>query len=321
MATAQRWRVTSGDTEVQVAAENWLGALALGLPAIGMDLGDFGRLLCATEADGSAVARDPRTGAEIRVSAVDESAPPDFAMPTSSFASLYAPQLRASASAAGPVEVESSDDELTPLDAAIPAGATLAPAPAPPPAPVADEGVPAEITEEEPLPTAPPLDARLMDLFMELGEISASPTANDACLAALRVACNHVPADAGAVLVRTRQGNGLRFRAAMGPAARAVIDTVIPLDKGIAGFAYQLGVALVIDDAKRDSRHYGRVDRATGYTTRGVLAAPVRGDRGGTFGCVELLNPKRPFTPDDIEIVSRVGAALGEYLLAGYREG
>lgn len=315
--------MVSGDTEVQVAAENWLGALALGLPGVGLDLGDFGRLVCATEADGSAVARDPRTGAAIRVSAIDESAPPDLAMPTSSFAALYAPQLRAPPPATEPAPIESSDDELTPVDAAIPAHVrgTLAPEPAPePPPPVAPPASP-EITEEEevvPPVAAPPLDARLEDLFMELGEISASPTANDACLVALRIACNHVPADAGAVLIRTRQGDGLRFRAAMGPAARVVIDTVIPLDKGIAGFAYQLGLALVIDDAKRDSRHYGRVDRATGYTTRGVLAAPVRGDRGGTFGCVELLNPKRPFTPDDIEIVSRVGAALGEYLLAGY---
>ncbi|MBM4365771.1 MAG: GAF domain-containing protein [Deltaproteobacteria bacterium] len=312
MAALQRWRVSTGTGEVEIEAENWLGALAQGFPALGMDLGAFGRLVCATDADGGAVARDPRTGGEIRVDRVAVNEPPSLSMPTSSFAALYAPQLRAPPPASAPVELESSDDELTPIDAAIPANL-------PPPVPEV-EAQPDHTDETEPPQPPPPapLDTRLEDLFMELGEIASAPTANDACLVALKIASRHVPTDAGAVLIRTRHGDGLRFRAAMGPAARAVIDTVIPLDKGIAGFAYQLGLALAIDDAKRDSRHYGRVDRATGYTTRGVLAAPVRGDRGGTFGCVELLNPRRPFTADDIEIVSRVGAALGEYMLAGY---
>ncbi len=314
MAASQRWRVSTGSAEVEIEAENWLGALAQGFPALGMDLGAFGRLACATDAEGGAVARDPRTGGEIRVARVVENEPPSLTMPTSSFASLYAPQLRAPPPVTAPVELESSDDELTPIDAAVPANL------APPASALEADEQPEHTDETEPPPPAAPapLDTRLEDLFMELGEIASAPTANDACLVALKIASRHVPADAGAVLIRTRHGDGLRFRAAMGPAARAVIDTVIPLDKGIAGFAYQLGLAMAIDDAKRDSRHYGRVDRATGYTTRGVLAAPVRGDRGGTYGCVELLNPRRPFTADDIEIVSRVGAALGEYMLAGY---
>jgi len=311
--------VSTGSNEVEVAAENWLGALAQGIQTLGMDPSAFGRLVCATDANGGAVARDPNTGGEIRVDRVAENEPPSLSMPTSTFAALYAPQLRAPRPVTVPVEIESSADELTPIDATIPAQLPVPAPEIPVPAPEIEvQPVRAEETEP-PIPPPPtPLDTRLEELFMELGEIASSRGANDACLVALKIAARHVPADAGAVLIRTRQGDGLRFRAAMGPAAREVIDTVIPLDKGIAGFAYQLGLALAIDDAKRDSRHYGQVDRSSGYTTRGVLAAPVRGDRGGTFGCVELLNPRRPFTADDIEIVSRVGAALGEYMLAGY---
>ena len=94
MALTQDWRLSSGDAHADVQAENWLAALAAGLPAIGFDLGGLGRLVCATEADGSAVARDPRTGQEVRVVPLGVPVPPSFEMPISSFAAVSVPQGR-----------------------------------------------------------------------------------------------------------------------------------------------------------------------------------------------------------------------------------
>ena len=158
----------------------------------------------------------------------------------------------------------------------------------------------------------------LEDFFLRLGEISSATEVAQASAIALRITLDLVPAGAGATLIRTRAGNGLRFRAASGPAASKLIDTVIPLDRGIAGYVCQLGVGLSIADVRRDRRHDTRVDRSTGFDTRTLLAVPVRPDTGGVYGCIELLNPPRPFTDADLEVAARVGASLGTFLNSVY---
>lgn len=50
------------------------------------------------------------------------------------------------------------------------------------------------------------------------------------------------------------------------------------------------GTTLIVREVRDDPRHYGAVDRATGYVTRSLLAVPLRGT-GAPFGCIELLNP------------------------------
>lgn len=206
----------------------------------------------------------------------------------------------------------------------------LAPAPvlAPPPPLVMPAPVlpPREQEEAEPPPPPAPqtdmsamMAESLMEmLFLELGELSMAQGVAEASGIALRIVLEHVPAEAGAVLIRTRAGDGLRFRAASGPASRALIDTVIPLGKGIAGQVDHLGIGILIEDVRADVRHNNRVDRSTGFQTRSMLAVPVRADVGANYGCLELINPPRPFTGADFELAARVAASLGVFLHSAY---
>ncbi|MDP2314519.1 MAG: GAF domain-containing protein, partial [Pseudomonadota bacterium] len=163
-------------------------------------------------------------------------------------------------------------------------------------------------------------DDMVEDLFLRLGELSSCEGVAQASAVALRIVLDLVPAGASAVLIRTRSGDGLRFRAASGPAATRLIDSVIPLDRGIAGYVCQLGVGIALEDVHRDRRHDGRLDRSTGFTTRAMLAVPVRADTGAVYGCLELLNPPRPFTEGDFEVAARVAASLGSFLNSVYAE-
>jgi len=70
-----------------------------------------------------------------------------------------------------------------------------------------------------------------------------------------------------------------------------LVGTHIPVDQGIAGFAHTFGVAVIVEDARRDARHYKAVDRSTGYRTEAVLAVPIKAPGGASMGCMELLNP------------------------------
>ena len=68
-----------------------------------------------------------------------------------------------------------------------------------------------------------------------------------------------------------------------------------PLERGIAGWVARNGEPVRIEDAASDARFDPSVDRATGYTTRTILAVPIRdaaesGGRGPVRGVVQVLN-------------------------------
>lgn len=63
-----------------------------------------------------------------------------------------------------------------------------------------------------------------------------------------------------------------------------------PSRRGLAGAALH-GAALVhVDDAYTDPRFNPEVDRRTGYRTRSVLAAPIRGAGGEPVGVLQLIH-------------------------------
>jgi transcriptional regulator with GAF, ATPase, and Fis domain len=65
----------------------------------------------------------------------------------------------------------------------------------------------------------------------------------------------------------------------------------LPLERGIAGWVARTGEAVRIADAATDSRFDPSVDKATGYTTRAILAVPIREEgRGPVRGVVQVLN-------------------------------
>ena len=65
----------------------------------------------------------------------------------------------------------------------------------------------------------------------------------------------------------------------------------LPLDRGLAGWVARTGESVRIADAATDSRFDSSVDKATGYTTRAILAVPIREEAGGPVrGVVQVLN-------------------------------
>jgi len=65
----------------------------------------------------------------------------------------------------------------------------------------------------------------------------------------------------------------------------------LPLDRGIAGWVARTGDTVRIEDASRDPRFDSSVDKVTGYTTRTILAVPIREESGGPVrGVVQVLN-------------------------------
>jgi GAF domain-containing protein len=77
----------------------------------------------------------------------------------------------------------------------------------------------------------------------------------------------------------------------------------IPRGQGIVGRVASGGMLLNIPDAKSDSRFSASVDRRTGFQTRSVLAAPIRGHTGAVEGVLMAIN--RVVDGSDLASVSR----------------
>lgn len=73
---------------------------------------------------------------------------------------------------------------------------------------------------------------------------------------------------------------------------------------GIAGAAFQASEGLIIHDAYEDERFNREVDQETGYTTKSILASPVRNAKGEVIGVAQVLNKKDgQFTEMDLAVL------------------
>jgi diguanylate cyclase (GGDEF)-like protein len=81
----------------------------------------------------------------------------------------------------------------------------------------------------------------------------------------------------------------LTFIAAFGDKAADLIGERMPADHGIAGHVYLSGNAYSSAEARKDPHFFSGVDENTRYTTRSVIAIPVRIEQE-VCGVLELVN-------------------------------
>ena len=112
----------------------------------------------------------------------------------------------------------------------------------------------------------------------------------------LRKANEFVPSEAGSILLddptskhADRRLNQLTFVAAFGETAAALVGQTIPSHQGIAGLVYQSGRAYFTSDAPEDPHFDSRIDQETAYSTRSLVAIPIR-IGVEVCGVLELLN-------------------------------
>ncbi|RJP68493.1 MAG: PAS domain S-box protein [Candidatus Abyssobacteria bacterium SURF_17] len=112
--------------------------------------------------------------------------------------------------------------------------------------------------------------------------------------------------EAGSVL-KLEDGE-LVFMVALGEKAEYVKPFRLKLGQGIAGWVARTGEGVVVTDAHRDPRYYAEVERATGFVSKSMLAAPMKtGDK--TVGVIELINKVGgQFTKKDLELITAISS-------------
>jgi Nif-specific regulatory protein len=87
------------------------------------------------------------------------------------------------------------------------------------------------------------------------------------------------------------------------------------LGEGIAGWVGQEGEAIRLGATDTDDRWTGRIDAATGYSTRSMMCVPVRSRDSVIIGVVQVLNRHAgDFSPTDLRDLERAARHLAEML-------
>jgi sigma-B regulation protein RsbU (phosphoserine phosphatase) len=118
-----------------------------------------------------------------------------------------------------------------------------------------------------------------------------------------------VQAEACSILFYRRETDTLEFEVTLGDDAQAASTLqqtiTLRLGEGIAGWVAEKKEPLFIEDVRCDDRFFHGADRATGFTTRSIIAVPLIG-RSGLIGVAELVNPRKPaYDPELLLLLCR----------------
>ncbi len=152
-----------------------------------------------------------------------------------------------------------------------------------------------------------------LSLLVDLASMLTREVDFDALLGA---ACERVAEALGAeratIWLVDADGGDLVTRVALLPEVPALR---IAIGQGIAGWVAEAGKPVRIDDAASDARFDSSADRATGYTTRSVLAVPIREEGGGPVrGVLQVLNRPSPWHEDDERYLVALAAQIARAL-------
>ncbi|MEO5853673.1 MAG: GAF domain-containing protein [Nocardioides sp.] len=87
------------------------------------------------------------------------------------------------------------------------------------------------------------------------------------------------------------QGSSLTYVAADGEGAAEIVGVVLPVGRGIAGWAVMSGQPIAVRDVRADPRFARDVAEATHYVPTSLLAAPLFDDEGEALGVLSVLDP------------------------------
>jgi len=116
-------------------------------------------------------------------------------------------------------------------------------------------------------------------------------------------------AEASAVMLLNEDTGYLEFEAAFGEVGNKVQETIrLKPGEGIAGWVAKTGEGIIVPDVQNDPRFARKVDAQTGFSTRSILAVPLK-VRDKIIGVAEVINRKdgHSFTDSDLEVFSTFG--------------
>jgi signal transduction protein with GAF and PtsI domain len=107
-------------------------------------------------------------------------------------------------------------------------------------------------------------------------------------------------------------GSALRFVAADGAGSAAIVGVLLPIGRGIAGWAVMSGQPILVADAQKDARWARDIAESTDYIPQTILAAPLVDESGEVAGVIEVLDPhhREEHSGRDLDVLGCIAAQI-----------
>lgn len=116
---------------------------------------------------------------------------------------------------------------------------------------------------------------------------------------------------ASSILLVDRKSGELYFEAATGSQSeqQQLLRVPVPIDSSIAGWVVKNDEPMVVDDARRDQRHFQVSEDVSTLVTQSLIAVPMR-LKGKVIGVLEALNKKDclNFDEQDVSLLTTLAA-------------
>ena len=132
----------------------------------------------------------------------------------------------------------------------------------------------------------------------------------------LESALGSIEAKDGSLLVADEETRELVFIITSGEVPKEDLQWHrIPLEAGIAGWAFENRKAVIVNNPSQDHRFYDAVDKQFDFVTYSVLATPVIRE-GKALGVIEALNKQtgEGFTVEDSALFDLASIVMGKLL-------
>jgi signal transduction histidine kinase len=147
---------------------------------------------------------------------------------------------------------------------------------------------------------------RKLQSLLELGQlIGLDLQLNDMLVQISQKACEVMEADRCSIFLHDPNTDELWSTVALGMEGKVIR---IPSSIGFAGYSFQTGETINLEDAYGDERFNKEVDFKTGYRTRSVLCMPLYNRSALRLGVIQLLNKRDGvFTKEDETFLQTFG--------------
>lgn len=128
--------------------------------------------------------------------------------------------------------------------------------------------------------------------------------------AAMRFTTAVMGAGGSSLLIINRKEGHLNFYIALGEKADQLRNITLAQGEGIAGFAAETGLPLVVSDVNREPRFSKRIDQVTGFKTRSIACVPLR-VRDEIIGVIEVVSQKvGAFGDKDLDMLTAIAGPV-----------
>jgi signal transduction histidine kinase len=123
------------------------------------------------------------------------------------------------------------------------------------------------------------------------------------------VATELTETEVASIFLRDSHTEELFLLSGTGDAAESLKRIPVPLDGSIAGWVVKQGRPSAVNDVQHDERHYGGTDDETQFTTKSLMAVPLRA-QDKIIGCLEVVNKLdgRLFSDEDLDLLTTLAA-------------